>query len=81
MLLPSASVTTQSEFSFFFYFLYIIRLQMPSLMLVPKGLAFLQSGKFCAVNNTCEPQSAAVYTDGGSLRLDTAANEILRCEI
>lgn len=39
--------------------------------------AFPQSGKYCVVNNTYEPQSTTVYRgDGSSFQLDLAANEI-----
>ena len=38
--------------------------------------AFLDRGKYCVVNNTYEPQSTTVYTDGGSSRLELDANEI-----
>ena len=43
--------------------------------------AFLQSGKYCVVNNTYEPQSTTVYTAGGSFLLDLEANEIRWYEI
>ena len=43
--------------------------------------AFLQSGKYCVVNNTYEPQSTTVYTAGGSFPLDLEANEIRWYEI
>ncbi len=43
--------------------------------------AFLQSGKYCVVNNTYEPQSTTVYTDGGCFPLDLEANEIRWYEI
>ena len=42
---------------------------------------FLQSGKYCVVNNTYEPQSTTVYTAGGSFPLDLEANEIRWYEI
>ena len=39
--------------------------------------AFVQSGQFCVVNNTYEPQSTTVWMDGGEhFPLDLAANEI-----
>lgn len=39
--------------------------------------AFLQSGRYCVVNNTYEPQSTTVYTDGGAgFPLELGANEI-----
>ena len=39
--------------------------------------AYVDSGKFCVVNNTYEPQSTTVWTDGGEgVRLELAANEI-----
>ena len=38
--------------------------------------AFLKNGKYCVVNNTYEPQSTVVYTDGDSFKLDLAPNEI-----
>ncbi len=43
--------------------------------------AFLQSGKYCVVNNTYEPQSATVYTSSGSFALELAANEIRWFEV
>ena len=44
--------------------------------------AFVANGKFCVVNNTYEPQSTTVWTDGGkSFPLDLAANEIKWFEI
>ena len=44
--------------------------------------AFVESGKFCVVNNTYEPQSTTVYKgDGSSFPLDLAANEIRWYEI
>ncbi len=43
--------------------------------------AYVESGKYCVVNNTYEPQSTTVYTDGGSFPLDLAANEIRWFEI
>ena len=43
--------------------------------------AFLQSGKYCVVNNTYVPQSTTVYTAGGSFLLDLEANEIRWYEI
>ena len=44
--------------------------------------AFVESGKFCVVNNTYEPQSTVVYKgDGSSFPLDLAANEIHWYEI
>ena len=39
--------------------------------------AFVANGKFCVVNNTYQPQSTTVWTDGGEgFPLDLAANEI-----
>ena len=39
--------------------------------------AFVANGKYCVVNNTYEPQSTTVWTDGGEgVRLELAANEI-----
>ncbi|MBD5098446.1 MAG: 1,3-beta-galactosyl-N-acetylhexosamine phosphorylase [Clostridiales bacterium] len=44
--------------------------------------AFVANGKFCVVNNTYEPQSTTVWTDGGeNFSLDLAANEIKWFEI
>ena len=43
--------------------------------------AFLQSGKYCVVNNTYQPQSTTVYTGGDSFPLALAANEIRWFEI
>ncbi len=43
--------------------------------------AFLQSGKYCVVNNTYQPQSTTVYTGGDSFSLALAANEIRWFEI
>ena len=43
--------------------------------------AFVKNGKYCVVNNTYEPQSTTVYTDGDSFPLDLAANEIKWYEI
>ncbi|MCI9121804.1 MAG: 1,3-beta-galactosyl-N-acetylhexosamine phosphorylase [Oscillibacter sp.] len=44
--------------------------------------AYTDSGKFCVVNNTYEPQSTTVYRgDGSSFPLDLAANEIRWYEI
>ncbi len=43
--------------------------------------AFLQSGKYCVVNNTYEPQAATVYTGSGSFALELAANEIRWFEV
>ncbi len=40
--------------------------------------AYLNSGKFCVVNNTYEPQSTVVYKgDGSSFELDMEANQII----
>ena len=38
--------------------------------------AFLQSGKYCVVNNTYVPQSTTVYTGSGSFPLELGANDI-----
>ena len=39
--------------------------------------AFVANGKFCVLNNTYEPQSTTIWTDGGEgKRLDLEANEI-----
>ena len=38
--------------------------------------AYLDSGRWCVVNNTYEPQDTTVYTDGESMDLHLAANEI-----
>ncbi|MCI8538589.1 MAG: 1,3-beta-galactosyl-N-acetylhexosamine phosphorylase [Oscillospiraceae bacterium] len=38
--------------------------------------AFVESGKFCVVNNTYEPQSTTVFRDGGSFDAGLEANEI-----
>jgi 1,3-beta-galactosyl-N-acetylhexosamine phosphorylase len=39
--------------------------------------AYLESGKYCVVNNTYEPQQTTVYKgDGSAFALDLAANEI-----
>ena len=39
--------------------------------------AFVANGKFCVVNNTYQPQSTTVWTDGGEgFPLDLAANEL-----
>ena len=39
--------------------------------------AYVGSGRFCVVNDTCEPQSAAVYRgDGSSFSLELEPNEI-----
>ena len=44
--------------------------------------AYVESGRFCVVNNTYEPQSTTVYRgDGSSFPLELAANEILWYEI
>ena len=44
--------------------------------------AFPANGKYCAVNNTYEPQSTTVYRgDGSSFPLDLASNEIRWYEI
>ena len=44
--------------------------------------AYVESGKYCVVNNTYEPQSTTVFRgDGSSFRLDLAANEIRWYEI
>ena len=44
--------------------------------------AFPANGKYCAVNNTYEPQSTTVYKgDGSSFPLELAANEIRWSEI
>ncbi len=44
--------------------------------------AYVESGKFCVVNNTYERQSTTVYRgDGSSFPLDLAANEICWYEI
>ena len=44
--------------------------------------AYVKNGKYCAVNNTYEPQSTTVYTEGGKcFQLDLAPNEILWFEI
>ena len=43
--------------------------------------AFLQSGKYCVVNNTYEPQSTTVYTGSGSFSLNMEPNAILWYEI
>jgi 1,3-beta-galactosyl-N-acetylhexosamine phosphorylase len=43
---------------------------------------YLDSGKYCVVNNTYEPQSTVIYTeDGKSFSLDMQANEIKWYEI
>lgn len=39
--------------------------------------AYLENGKYCVVNNTYEPQSTEVYTQGGEhFHVDLKANEI-----
>ncbi len=38
--------------------------------------AYLDSGRWCVVNNTYEPQDTTVYTDGESMDLHLQANEI-----
>ena len=39
--------------------------------------AYLENGKYCVVNNTYEPQSTEVYTQGGEhFHIDMEANEI-----
>ncbi len=38
--------------------------------------AFVKNGKYCAVNNTYEPQDTVVYTDSASFPLHLEANEI-----
>lgn len=38
--------------------------------------AYPESGRYCVVNNTYEPQRTTVYTDGASFPLDLAASEI-----
>jgi len=38
--------------------------------------AYLDSGKYCVVNNTYEPQKTTVYTDRESFELSLQANEI-----
>ena len=44
--------------------------------------AYPESGKYCVVNNTYEPQSTVVYKgDGTSFRLDLEANQIIWYEI
>ena len=44
--------------------------------------AFVESGRFCVVNNTYEPQSTTVYRgDGSSFPLELAANEIRWYEV
>jgi 1,3-beta-galactosyl-N-acetylhexosamine phosphorylase len=44
--------------------------------------AYLESGKYCVVNNTYEPQQTTVYRgDGSSFPLSLAANEIRWYEI
>lgn len=44
--------------------------------------AYIQSGKYCVVNNTYEPQSTCIYKgDGSSFRLNLGANEIKWFEI
>lgn len=44
--------------------------------------AYVESGRYCVVNNTYEPQHTTVYRgDGSSFELDLAANEIRWYEI
>ena len=44
--------------------------------------AYVANGKYCAVNNTYEPQSTTVYKgDGTSFELDMEANQIIWYEI
>ena len=44
--------------------------------------AYLNSGKYCVVNNTYEPQSTTIYKgDGTSFELKLAANQIIWYEI
>ncbi len=44
--------------------------------------AYPESGKYCVVNNTYEPQSTVVYKgDGTSFALDLEANQIIWYEI
>ena len=44
--------------------------------------AYPESGKYCVVNNTYEPQSTIVYKgDGESFSLDLEANQIIWYEI
>lgn len=40
--------------------------------------AYIENGKYCVVNNTYEPQSTTVYTEGGKhFHVDMEANQIL----
>lgn len=40
--------------------------------------AYVKNGKYCAINNTYEPQTTTIFTgDGTSFDLDMAANEII----
>ena len=44
--------------------------------------AYVESGRFCVVNNTYEPQSTTVFRgDGSGFPLELAANEIRWYEI
>ena len=44
--------------------------------------AYVENGKYCVVNNTCEPQETTIYRgDGSSFDLQMKANEIIWYEI